>query len=204
MSSIQPANPLTWNVAGLLTEPPGSTRDYGVAGVMLDLGDELRQADPLEGHVRLARTNRGLLVTAELTTSLDMECSRCLREIEVPVAIRVEEEALPSVDLHSGLPLDTSAEPDALRLTDHHEVDLEQTVREAILLAEPIAPLCEPDCPGLCPVCGERMTGGPHAHAEEAVDPRFEALREFRVEDDEREGAEQRDRPGLAGRPKRP
>jgi uncharacterized protein len=204
VSPAQPANPLTWNVAGLLAEPPGSTRDYGVAGVMLDLGDELRQADPLEGHVRLARTNRGLLVTADLTTSLDMECSRCLRDIEVPVAVRVEEEALPSVDLHTGLPLDTSAEPDALRLTDHHEIDLEQTVREAIQLAEPIAPLCEPDCPGLCPVCGERMTGGPHDHAEDAVDPRFEALRGFTVDGDERSETEEPGRPGLAGRPKRP
>jgi uncharacterized protein len=204
VSARRPADPLTWNVAGLLGEPPGSTRDYGVAGVMLDLGDDLRQADPLEGHVRLARTNRGLLVTADLTTSLETQCSRCLREIEVPVAVRIEEEALPSVDLHTGLPLDTSAEPDQLRLTDHHELDLEGSVREAIQLAEPIAPLCEPDCPGLCPVCGERMTGGPHAHEDDDVDPRFEALRGFSVEADEPRSATSEERSGLAGRRERP
>jgi DUF177 domain-containing protein len=177
-------SPLAWNVAALLTEPPGSTRDYLVAGVVIELGDDLRLADPLEGRVRLSRTNRGLIVLADLETSLDTQCSRCLRDIEVPLQLHIEEEALPSLDLQTGAPLDTSAEPDALRLTDHHELDIEQTVREAILLAEPIAPLCEPDCPGLCAVCGERMTNGPHDHGEDAIDPRLEVLRSLKVDDE--------------------
>jgi uncharacterized protein len=176
---------LAWNVAGLLAEPPGSTRDYLVAGVVIDLGEDLRLADPIEGRVRLSRTNRGLLVQADLETSLDTQCSRCLRDIEVPLALRIEEEALPSLDLQTGLPVDTSDEPDALRLTDHHELELEQTVREAIQLAEPIAPLCEPDCPGLCVVCGERLTGGPHHHDEDAVDPRLEVLRSLKLDADD-------------------
>jgi uncharacterized protein len=174
--------PLTWNVAGLLAEPPGATRDYRVAGVTIDLGDDLRQADPIEGDVRLARTNRGLLVQAELHTSLEAECSRCLREIEVPIDVRIQEEALPSIDLASGLPVDTDTEPDALRLTDHHELELEDVVREAVQLAEPIAPLCEAACPGLCSVCGERLTGGPHDHGDTDIDPRLEALRGFKVD----------------------
>jgi uncharacterized protein len=178
------ASPLAWNVATLLGEPPGSTRDYLVAGVMIDLGGDLRLADPIEGRVRLSRTNRGLLVQADLETSLDTECSRCLREIEVPLQLHVEEEALPSIDLATGLPLDASAEPETLRLTDHHELDLEGTVRDAILLAEPIAPLCEPDCPGLCAVCGERLSGGPHDHGEDAIDPRLEVLRSLKLDGD--------------------
>jgi uncharacterized protein len=174
--------PLTWHVASLLTEPPGSTRDYLVAGVTIDLGEDLRQADPLEGTVHLARTNRGLVVTAELATSLQAECSRCLREIEVPIHLHLEEEALPSLDLKTGKPLDPRDEPDALRLTDHHELELESAVRESIILAVPIAPLCEPDCPGLCVTCGERLTSGAHIHDEEEVDPRLAVLRAFRVD----------------------
>ena len=176
------ASPLAWNVTGLLAEPPGSTRDYLVAGVMIDVGPDLRLADPIEGRVHLARTNRGLFVRADLETSLDMPCSRCLREIEVPLELRIGEEALPSVDLQTGLPVRTPAEPEALRLTDHHELELEEAVREAIQLAEPIAPLCEPDCPGLCAVCGERLAGGPHDHGEDAIDPRLEVLKAFKVD----------------------
>jgi DUF177 domain-containing protein len=178
--------PLTYHVASLLTEPPGSTRDYLVSGVTVDLGEELRQADPLEGGVRLAKTNRGLLVTADLSTSLEMECSRCLQEIEVPIELRIEEEALPTLDMKTGLPLHSGDDPDALRINDHHEVELETAVKEAIFLAEPIAPLCSPDCAGLCTVCGERLASGTHIHDEDEIDPRLEALKAFRV-DGERE-----------------
>ena len=174
--------PLIWNVAGLLTEPAGSTRDYDVAGATIDLGDDLRLADPIEGRVRLSRTNRGLLVTANLHASLQESCSRCLRDVEVPVEISIDEEVLPSLDLQTGLPVLAPDEPDVTRLTDHHELDLESLVREQILLAEPIAPLCEPDCPGLCITCGERLTNGPHDHGLDDIDPRLEALKAFKVD----------------------
>ncbi|MFZ5854929.1 MAG: YceD family protein [Chloroflexota bacterium] len=174
---------LTYNVAGLLGEPPGSSRSYAIAGVILDLGPDLVQADPVEGAIRVARTNRGILVTGRLTTSLAMTCSRCLREIEVPLVLMLEEEVLPSIDLVTGLALDTGVEPDLPRLTDHHELELEPLVREAIQLAEPIAPLCRIDCPGLCVVCGRELAEGGHEHGPEAIDARLEALRGFRVDD---------------------
>ena len=184
MSTRQLGEPLTYNVAGLLSEPVGSTRDYIVAGVMLDLGDDLHQSDPIEGTLHLSRTNRGLVVRGDLKTSLDEECSRCLRPVEVSLEVHIEEEALPSIDLQTGQPIDTTAVPEAIRLNDHHELELEPVVREAIQLAEPIAPLCEPDCPGLCSVCGERLTDGPHDHPDDDIDPRLEALKAFKVDGD--------------------
>ena len=57
----------------------------------------------------------------------------------------------------------------------------------AVCLEEPIAPLCEPDCPGLCPECGERMEPG-HGHGDAPIDPRLEALRAFRVDGDGESG----------------
>ena len=179
LRQADPGGQLTFNVARLLSEGHGATRAYPVAGVMLDLGDDVRQADPLEGTIHLSRTNRGLFVSGRLSASLEESCSRCLKAIEVPITVEVDEEALPSVDPATGAPLDTSAEPDALRLTDHHELELGETVREAIWLAEPIAPLCRPDCPGLCPDCGLELASGDHDHGAAEVDPRLEALRGF-------------------------
>jgi uncharacterized protein len=169
--------PLAWNVAGLLVESPGAERDYEVEGVRIDLGDDLRLAEPIEGRVRLIRTNRGILATADLYSALALECSRCLRDVTYGVEVRVQEEYLPSLDLATGRPLPIEDEPDVPRLTDHHEVDLETPVREALQLAEPIAPLCRPDCPGLCVVCGGRLDEGPHDHPDDDIDPRLEALR---------------------------
>lgn len=173
---------LVYPLAGLLAEPPGERRVFPVHGAVIPLPDGLRLAEPLEGRITIARTNRGVLVEARLDTAIEAECARCLRSIEVPISVTVDEEALPSVELTSGAPIDTSAEPDVTRLDDHHQLDVGALVGEAVSLAEPIAPLCEPDCPGLCPTCGERLGPGHPAHGEEAIDPRLEVLRSFRVD----------------------
>ena len=183
MTSRGSGEPFLWNVAGLLSEPPGAERADRIDRAAIDLGDHLRLAETIDGRVRLVRTNRGILANAELQTALELECSRCLREVVVTVDIRLQEEYLPSLDTTTGRPLPTSEEPDVLRLTDHHELDLETPVREAIQLAEPIAPLCRPDCPGLCIVCGGRLDEGSHDHPDDDIDPRLEALRAFRIDD---------------------
>ena len=158
-------------------EPAGSVRDIHVAAPPLDFGEDLVQLEDLTGDLRLTRTNRGLLVQGTLRSAIAQTCSRCLRDIEWPLEIELDEEALPSIDFASGLPVDMAEEPDALRLTDHHELDLEDEVRDGLLLAEPIAPLCREDCPGLCVVCGLELGSGPHDHPDEDIDPRLEALR---------------------------
>ncbi|MBP1704488.1 MAG: hypothetical protein H6Q36_227 [Chloroflexi bacterium] len=173
------AEELTWPLAGLLAEPPGASRDLAADGVLLDLGPDVVQDSPLSVRVHVARTNRGVIVRARLETSVAETCSRCLRPASVPLALELVEEVLPSIDLASGLPLDADAEPDAPRLSAHHELELEPIARDAIWMAEPIAPLCRPDCPGLCPICGADLASGPHDHGEEPVDPRLQALRGF-------------------------
>ena len=171
--------PLVWNVAGLLADDPGAERAYPVGGVMIDPGEGLRLAAPIDGRVRFLRTNRGILASTDLQTALALECSRCLRDVVLPVDIRLQDEYLPSLDLATGQPLPTDDEPDVERLSDHHEIDLEPPVRDAIVMAEPIAPLCRPDCPGLCIVCGGRLDEGTHDHPVDDIDPRLEALRAF-------------------------
>jgi uncharacterized protein len=173
---LSAAEALIFNVTGLLSQPLGSIRDLHISAPPLAFED-LVQVRDLEGDLRLTRTNRGLLVHGRLTTAIELTCSRCLRDIEWPVDLELNEEALPTIDLASGLPVDTTEEPDVLRLTGHHELDLEEEVRDGILLAEPIAPLCREDCPGLCIVCGQELASGPHDHPDDDIDPRLEALR---------------------------
>ena len=188
MTPVSAGAELTYPLAALLAEPAGSRRDYEFDRLWPDVGNDLELAAPVAGRVRFSRTNRGVLITGLVETALALVCSRCLRPIELPLRMTLNEEALPTLDLVSGKPLDPSIEPEIVRLTDHHEVRLEPIIREAIQLGEPIAPVCRPDCPGLCAVCGERLDDGPHEHDEEVLDPRLEALRAFRVDDDAETG----------------
>ena len=125
--------PLTWNVAGLLGDDPGTSREFDVADVTIPLDEGMALARPINGHVRFQRTNRGILADARLTAALQAECSRCLRPMEVPVDIVLEEEFLPAIDMASGAPLSTEDEPDVARLTDHHELELEPLVRDELV-----------------------------------------------------------------------
>jgi uncharacterized protein len=170
---------LIFNVSGLLGDPAGTVRELQISAPPLDLEGELVQTAGVTGTVQLMRTNRGLVVRGRLRTAIAQECSRCLRPIEWPVLIELDEEALPAIDIHTGKPVEVEDEDEPLRLTDHHELDLEGEVRDAISLAEPIAPLCREDCPGLCLVCGLELGSGPHDHPDEDIDPRLEGLRKF-------------------------
>ncbi len=177
------AGHLAYPLASLLAEPVGSERAYPLAGVTVRLDDALELAEPIDGTLRVARTNRGVLVHVRARTALVSECARCLGPAATEISLAVDEEVLPSIDLATGQALDTSGEPEVLRLTDHHELDLEPVLREAIELAEPIAPVCRPDCPGLCPTCGARLADGHTPHEEPEIDPRLAILGGFRVDE---------------------
>ena len=136
---------------------------------------------PVLGEVRLTHSGRSVLVQGHFDTALTERCSRCLRPAVAPLSVDLNEEALPAVDPDSGSTLDVTDQPEALRLTEYHELDLEPAIRDAISLAEPIAPLCRPDCPGLCETCGVDLSSNPeHRHADDDIDPRLAGLAAIR------------------------
>jgi uncharacterized protein len=177
MSSTTSERMLSFNVAELLRSTPGTIEHIPVAVSDIELADGVELARPVRGDLRLQHSGRSILVSAHFDTALAEPCSRCLRAAESRVSIDLDEEALPSVDLDSGALIDKDEEPDLMRLTDRHELDLEPVVRDAISLAEPIAPLCRANCPGLCETCGVDLTDHPgHAHDDVEIDPRLAAL----------------------------
>jgi uncharacterized protein len=173
---------LSYNVAGLLRETPGTARTFhiDVPRGALTVADDLELAGPVEGDVKLSRTGRGILARGHVDTTLAETCSRCLNPVVTAVSVEIDQEALPSIDIATGKPVNLDDEPDAIHLDDHHELDLAPTLREAISLAEPIAPLCRPDCRGLCLVCGEDLNLTPdHPEHADDIDPRLAGLAEL-------------------------
>jgi len=172
---------LSYNVAALLRSVPGTSRTYPVAVGSLAIAEDLELAAPIEGELKLSRTGRSIRAQARIRTSVVESCSRCLTPVAAPISVEIDEEALPLLDIDSGKPLDTSTEPDVMRLDEHHELDLAEAIRDAISLAEPIAPLCRPDCRGLCLICGadQNLDAG-HGHPDDDIDPRLVGLAALR------------------------
>jgi len=114
--------------------------DLGTPLVGVPLGAEIAL------EIRLEAVMEGVLVTVEITAPLAGECGRCLEpftdELEVDSQeLYVYPERLAEV---GGNPEDEDT-----RLLDGDLLDLEPALRDAVVLALPLTPLCDEDCPGL-------------------------------------------------------
>lgn len=147
------------NVAQLLREPIGSVRDYEIERVMDIIGEGVSR--PVKGSARLMRTNRSILVKGTLDTGVELTCSRCLGQFEHPLRLNVEDEYYPTTDVNTGVPLSVPDEPGCFTIDENHILDLTEAVRQYVLLAIPMKPLCKEDCAGLCPICGKNLNQGP-------------------------------------------
>lgn len=144
---------MEFNVAQLLREPIGSRRDYHIQ-------EPAPGGEAISGDLSLLRTDRGILARALLTAQVDAICSRCLIPTRAPVELDIEEEYYPTVDVHSGAPLPPPEDPTAFRLDAHHILDLSEAVRQHLVMAEPMQPLCSLECAGLCSQCGADLNQG--------------------------------------------
>ena len=168
---------IQFNVAGMLQEAPGATREVALRDRYLSVGPDVQLAGPVDGQIRLQRTNRGILLRGSLEAPLRRTCARCLEPFVEMVRLQLAEEFLPSVDPLRGVPLPLpAADEEALAIDAQHQIDLTPILHDELALTEPMHPLCRTDCPGLCPGCGRRMDVGSCACAAEEPDPRLAAL----------------------------
>jgi uncharacterized protein len=170
---------MIFNVAQLLKAAVGTTRDYDVDEWIPSLDDRIELTKPVQGTVRLIRTNRGILVSAKLYTAAKLECSRCLEAYVEDLPIRFDEEYIPVVDVVSGLPTHIPHESYAFLINEKHELDLQPAIREYGVLALPMKPLCSTNCAGLCPQCGANLNQKKCTCVVEARDARFAPLEAF-------------------------
>jgi len=173
---------LQFNIAGLLTGPKGGTRSYDLyipVSELDQLDDGFDVVAPFRGHARFLWTNERIVALVSGDTAVTMQCSRCLEPFEQPIHIEIEEAFAPSVDMATGLPIHIDDEDEALLIDEHHILDLSEILRQSILLALPMTPLCKPDCKGFCPICGANLNYETCTCQDEEIDPRWAALNLF-------------------------
>jgi len=135
--------------------------------VMVPAGTEITFDVLLESVVE------GVLVSGSASVATAGECSRCLD----PITGSVEVEFSELYAYPDSVTEETTDSDEVFRLVDDL-IDLEPVVRDAIVFELPQAPLCSPDCLGLCPGCGGRRAElGPN-HEHETIDARWAALQD--------------------------
>jgi uncharacterized protein len=122
---------------------------------------------PIELDLLLESVLEGVLASGTARVQLAGECARCLGPIEDSLEVKFQELYV--------YPESDAEDDEAIRIQDDY-LDLEPVLRDAVVLALPFGPVCDPGCAGLCPDCGVRLADDPgHTHGER-IDPRWEAL----------------------------
>lgn len=120
----------------------------------------------VELDLRLESVMDGVLVSGTVTAPVAAECGRCLEPIQTAMTAPIQE-------LFSYQP---DPEDAAAPVLDGDLIDLTDLLRDSVVLALPLNPVCAEDCPGLCAGCGARLAdvGPDHGHPE--IDSRWAAL----------------------------
>ena len=170
-----PRSPLVFDTRALGRQPGTARSETRIVPAPADLRVALAcvpAGADIKLTVLLQAVSEGVLVTAEAAAPVAGECARCLE----PAASSVEVTFCELYEQDPGRL--AAADDDSDRRFLHGELlDLEPAFRDAVVPALPLAPLCRPDCAGLCVECGVRLAdaGSGHDH-DRPVDPRWARL----------------------------
>ncbi|MCI3933324.1 YceD family protein [Streptomyces sp. AN091965] len=154
-------------------DAPGAPAPFGVEGVV-----GVPEGAPVELEIRLESVMEGVLVTGTARASAKGECVRCLEPLELELDADFQEMfSYPDADDRgrAAEPADDAEEDEDRLFIEDGMFDLEPVLRDAVVLALPMQPVCQEDCEGLCSACGARLTDDPDHH-HDAVDIRWAAL----------------------------
>ena len=174
---------MIYNVAGLLSGELGESRQHEIENERLAFGDH--SFTSISGSVRMIRTDRTVLINADIETVTHDTCSRCLEPATVNVSVTLEEEFTPTnADLmarRGSRPGNRSVDTEdyfdpALVIDEQNFLDLSEALGQALSGAVSIAPLCKDECLGICPTCTVNRNEIQCACAQITYDPRWGAL----------------------------
>ena len=153
--------------------------------------------EPVDLELTLQAVTEGVLVTARVLSVAVGECTRCLDPVELEIdenftelyeyaedarVVRKREKKMSERQKKAQEEEELLDEEDELRQMVGDDVDLEGPIRDAIILNLPLNPLCSADCPGLCPVCGEKLADLPEGHSHEVGDIRWAGLEGLKLD----------------------
>jgi uncharacterized protein len=140
--------------------------------------EEVSLMSPVVGRLDLLKTGGEIIITGQLQTEMELQCSRCLREFSRDLDIPVNVVYHPIKELGMERHELNDDEMD-MGFYEGGELDLLDLNKEQILLNIQMKPLCDEDCKGICPECGTDLNSGSCSCKREEVDPRLEVLKKY-------------------------
>lgn len=141
-------------------------------------GTGIRLKEPLRVALRASEAPSGeVVVRGTVEGTMAHECRRCLDPVDIPFREEVTF-VFAEPDLLDG---DEDGEIRPL-VPGVRDLDLAGPIREDVVLAAPTWTVCDPECKGLCPLCGANLNETTCDCGEAEPDPRWDALRTLKDE----------------------
>jgi uncharacterized protein len=156
--------------------PAPAPADLGVELIGVPVGSAI------DLDLRLESVMEGVLVSGTATVQLAGECGRCLEPVADTLTVDLQE-----LFAYPESSTDQTADEDEAARMEGDFLDLEPALRDAVVLALPLTPLCREDCAGLCAECGERLDDLPEDHSHDAPDARWSGLQDLFGQTDNQE-----------------
>ena len=130
--------------------------------------------EPVKVDLLVSRSGTQLICRGKVRTAVRLECSRCLLVYDEPIASNLEF----VIDFGETPPEFRSNEDNYFVADPSSSFFLiDDLVRETMILALPLKPLCSEDCKGLCPICGTDLNKSQCGCVKKEIDPRWEKLK---------------------------
>ncbi len=143
--------------------------------------ENLRLTGTAEVSGRMTRNGQQVRARGKIKARAEIDCDRCLTPIAVPVETEFDVTYIPATEYATEEETAELQEEDLnLSVFEGDAIDVDELVREQVLLALPTRSLCREDCAGLCEVCGvNKNINACHCESKE-IDPRWQALKDLR------------------------
>ena len=155
------------------------SKEYRTDELTFDEPD-LRLVEPVRVSGRIRRKNEEVVLRGKLATRVAVTCARCLKSLEFPVEVEFTERFTPAVAWKNEEQHELAPEDLDLAVFDGQGLELDDLVKEEIVLAMPGHTLCKESCKGLCPSCGIDLNESSCGCAAKQIDSRWEKLKDLR------------------------
>jgi uncharacterized protein len=141
------------------------------------IDERVRLNEPAAVTGKIRRAGNEVFVNGHIDTRVQVECDRCLQPVELPVKADFALEYISGSEYESTEVAELTEAEMSVSVFDGRAIDVDEIVKEQILLTVPTRMLCREDCKGLCPECGTDRNTGDCTCVTNDIDPRWAALK---------------------------
>ncbi len=149
--------PQIWlNLSSFIEDPETKETEFEIKKDFYFKDHRFTLKTPIKGKIRIQKTKnkKNLLASFSIKTSIILQCDRCLSPFTKSLKLNFERTISPNSD------------EEEIQLLPNNQIEVFEPIWQEIILKIPARAICQPNCKGICPVCGANWNKGkcPHYH----------------------------------------